>query len=227
MLGYLEFLSQHCNIPIGFIIVIIVFFTISNIIGELLEFKGKVVPEFIKFRKYFARKKRERETLAAMPDMMENLSSVPEMLDNVHKLLNDVDQHYSSDNIAMRNKWIDAVNSRLDCNESVIKEINEKIDKNSQDIANLSQDVIDLLLDRKRETIISFAEKVCDDTFPATREQFTRIFKIYEEYERIISERGLTNGEIDVAHKIINESYQVRLKNHTFIEDVRWHGLEQ
>lgn len=216
MLSYLEYINQYCNIPIGLIIVIIVFFTISNLIGEILEFKGKVVPEFIKFRKYFARKKQERETLAKMPEMM----------DNVHKLLNDVNQHYSSDNITMRNKWIDDVNYRLDNHESVIKEINSKIDVNSEDITNLREDIIDLLADNKREIIISFAEKVVDDDFPVTREQFGRIDRIYQEYERIIDERGIKNGEIDVAHKIIEEAYQVRLKNHTFIEDVRWHGLE-
>ena len=210
MLSALEFFNEHFTIP-GFVLTVFaIIWLLMNIVGEALEFKGKVVPECMKVRKYLARKKQERETLAAIPGMMEN----------VNTLLNDVNQHYSNDNICKRNNWIDKVNSRLDSNEAVVKEINRKIDKNSRDI-------VDLLLDNKRETIISFAEKVSNDSFPATREQFTRIFKIYEEYERIIEERGLTNGEIDVAHKIINESYQVRLKNHTFIEDIRWHGLEQ
>ena len=217
MLGYLEYIGQYTNIPIGLIIAIIVFFAISNLIGEILEFRGKVVPELFKIRKYFARKKQERETLAKMPEMM----------DDVHKLLNDVNQHYSADNITMRNKWIDDVNYRLDNHESVIKEINSKIDVNSEDITNLREDIIDLLADNKREIIISFAEKVVDDDFPVTREQFGRIDRVYQEYERIINERGIKNGEVDVAHKIIEEAYQYRLVNHSFIEDVRWHGLEQ
>ena len=148
------------------------------------------------------------------------LAKLPETLDNVQSLLNDVNCHYSEDNIAKRNSWIENVNVRLDDHEAIVKEINRKIDKNSEDIT-------DLRLDNKRETIIDFAEKVCDDSFPATREQFTRILKIYSEYQRIIDERGLTNGEIDVAHKIIEEAYQHRLVTHTFVEDVRWHGLEQ
>jgi len=210
VLGYLEYINQYTNIPVGLVIAIVVFFAISNLIGEILELSGKVVPEFVKFRKYFARKKQERETLARMPEMMSD----------VQKLLSDVDQHYSTDNIAMRNKWIDAVNTRLDDHEEIVREINRKLDKNSEDIT-------DLRVDNKRETIISFAEKVADYKFPATREQFNRIFKIHEEYERIIKERGLTNGEIDVAYKIIEEAYQHRLINHSFIEDVRWHGFEQ
>ena len=213
MIAYMEILG----IPLSVIVVIVAILFITNLIGELLEFRGKVVPEFIKFRKYFSRKKQERETLRRMPEMM----------DSVTELLDDVNKHYSSDNIKKRDCWITTVNSNLDNYEDVINGINAKIDKNSSDVTSLREDVIDLLLDNKRETIIAFAEKVCNDDFPATREQFTRILKIYNEYERIISERGLTNGEIDVAHKIIQESYQHRLLNHTFIEDVRWHGLEQ
>lgn len=210
VLSYIEYINQYTNIPIGLVIIIIAFFAISNLIGEILEFKGKVVPEFIKFRKYFARKKRERETLAKMPAMMSDMKS----------LVEDFNSHYSNDNMAKRDCWIASVDDRLNDNELVIKEINRKIDENSDAI-------VDLLLDNKRETIIAFAEKVCNENYPVTREQFHRIFKVYEQYENIISERGLTNGEIDVAHKIIEESYQQRLVNHTFIEDVRWHGLEQ
>lgn len=210
MLSSIEFLNQYFSIPTVALAAFAVFWLISNVIGWFLDLKGKVVPEFFNMKKYFARKKQERETLAKMPEMMKDMQS----------LLNDVNKHYSDDNITKRNKWIDGVNSRLDDNESIINEINRKLDRNNEDI-------IDLLVDNKRDAIISFAEKVADNSFPATREQFTRIFKIHEEYERIISQRNLTNGEINVAYKIINESYQVRLKNHTFIEDIRWHGLEQ
>ena len=60
-----------------------------------------------------------------------------------------------------------------------------------------------------------------DDNAPVTREQFNRIFKMYEEYETIIESNGLTNGEVDVAFRIITESYENHMRNHTFIEDVR------
>ena len=55
---------------IGFVLVGI-FFGIQAI-GETLEFKGKVVPEFIKIRKYFARKKKEHEALKKMPDLIDD-----------------------------------------------------------------------------------------------------------------------------------------------------------
>ena len=210
MLDYLKYLTEVFEIPVLAIGLIIVILVVMNIIGELLEFKGKVVPECMKIRKYFARKKKERETL----------EKIPETIDEIKKAFADFNSHYSNDNITARNEWINTVNAKLADNESVVHEINRKLDANSEA-------VVALLVDNKRETIISFAEKVSDDGFPATREQFTRIDRIYQEYERIISERGLKNGEVDVAYKIIEEAYQTRLKNHTFIEDVRWHGLEK
>ena len=51
MLDYIEYL----NIPEKALLVLVSIFFVMQIIGELLEFKGKVVPEFFKIRKYFKR----------------------------------------------------------------------------------------------------------------------------------------------------------------------------
>ena len=53
MINYIEFL----NIPTRVAISVIMLFFIMQVVEEVLEFKGKVVPEFIKIRKYFSRKK--------------------------------------------------------------------------------------------------------------------------------------------------------------------------
>ena len=31
----------------------------------------------------------------------------------------------------------------------------------------------------------------------------------------------MTNGEVDIAHRIIQESYEQRIRTHSFIEDAR------
>ena len=56
MIGYLEYL----DVPVKVGLVIIGSFLVMQIIGEFLEFKGKVVPEFLKVRKFFSRRKREK-----------------------------------------------------------------------------------------------------------------------------------------------------------------------
>ena len=76
MIAYLDYL----NLPTKIGLVIIGLLVILQVIGELLEFKGKIVPEFMKIRKYFSRKKKEREDIART-------------LKDVQSLLNDVNDH--------------------------------------------------------------------------------------------------------------------------------------
>ena len=204
MLSYIEYL----NLPSKVALTLVGVFLFLQILGEILEFKGKIVPEFLKIRKYFARKKKERETL-----------------NNVNRLLSDIDKHYSKDNIAMRDKWMKEVNDHISCSEqrikeqdSLMRELSEKLDKNN-DVT------LSILIENKRNAIIDFAAKVIDEGYPVTKEQFNRILKIYEEYESIIEENGLTNGEVDISIHIIRESYERHLKNHTFIEDVRGYNI--
>ena len=205
MLGYIEYL----NLPTKIVVVMVIILFIIQIIGELIEFKGKTVPEIMKVRKYFKRKKMEREVF----------KEVPRILDEVKKSLAEFDSHYSKDNIQKRNSWIEAVNTQLQQNNESIRIFNEKLDKSYADI-------LSLLIDNKRNTIINFASFVIDDKNPVTREQFNRVFKLYEEYEDIIEKNGLTNGEVDIAYRIITESYEEHMRNHSFVENVRGYEMK-
>ena len=88
-----------------------------------------------------------------------------------------------------------------------------------------NEDTLALLIDNKRNTIINFASKVIDENTPVTREQFNRIFKIHKEYEEIIESNKLTNGEVDIAFRIITEAYEAHMRNHSFIEDIRGYNI--
>ena len=200
MLEYLEYL----NLPVKIGVAIVGLFLISQVIGELIELKGKTVPEIIKIRKYFARKKKERQT---MRDMVQTI-------DDVKKTLNELNMHYSTDNINMRDNWIKSVNSKLEQNDIYIKKLEQMLDKNNRD-------TLSLLVDSKRNSIINFASFVINGKTPVTREQFNRIFKLYEEYEEIIKSNGMKNGEVDIAIRIIKESYECHMKNNTFVEDLK------
>lgn len=203
-MGGLMDAMEYLRIPGIIAISLIALFFIMQIIGEFLEFKGKVVPEFLKIRKYFARKKKERQTIRQMPDTLRD----------VQILLNDVNKHYDADNIAKRDNWINWVNGQAKIYDYSIAELEKKMDKNNEI-------TLSLLIEHKRNVILDFASRVVDEKYPATREQFHRVFKIYEEYEKIIEENDLTNGEVDIAYRIITEAYEDRLKEHSFIEDIR------
>lgn len=72
MINYIEFL----NVPAKIAIVLVGLFLVIQVIGELLEFKGKVVPEFAKIRKVFARRKKERMLLQKMEKTIDPKSSL-------------------------------------------------------------------------------------------------------------------------------------------------------
>ena len=198
---------EYLKVPQNWIVVVIGAFCVMQCIGEFLEFKGKIVPEFLKIRKYFQRKKKEREVLAEMPTV----------LAEVKTLLNNVDQHYSADNITKRDNWMQWVNDKskeYDNYGACLAELRMKMDENNAI-------TLSLLIENKRSAIIDFASKVIDEKYPVTREQINRVFKTYKEYEEIIEQHHLTNGETDIAIRIIQESYEQHMRNHTFVEDVR------
>lgn len=200
MLNYIEYLNVPSQIAIALIAVLFVL----QLIGEFLNFKGKAVPEIMSIRKYFARKKSERKVIRELPNTIQDLKNI----------VNNIDKHYNADNIAMRDKWIDSVNNKFMMEDKLVRDLDKKLDE-------ANKDIVSILVDNKRDTIIDFASRVSNSSVLVTKEQFNRVFKLYKEYEDLISKNGLTNGEVDIAYRIIVESYEEHLSNHTFIEDTR------
>lgn len=204
MLSYLEYLNQYLNVPAKVIIVLVALFLGMQIVGELLEFKGKVVPEILKIRKYIARKKEERK------DTVNTLKEVK-------TLLTDVNEHYSVDNITKRDSWMQWINERAKVYDASVEELTAL-----RDALHANNELtLDLYINVNRNRIIDFASKIANDNIAVSREEFNRIFKVYDEYEAILDKYNKTNGEVDIAHRIITESYEKHMKNHSFIEDIR------
>ena len=204
MLGYLEYLKLPAAVA-GAIVGILL---VANLVGELLELKGKVVPEFMKIRKYFKRKRDEKRENA-------------ETLKAVKLLLADVNAHYSADNISKRDAWMNWVNSRADVYDNSIIEIKDNLALVTSALQDNSKLTEELFVQSSRDRIIDFGILVADGEKIVSREQFHRIFKVHEDYEKFLKKRGLTNGETDIAMRVINESYATHMREHTFLEDVR------
>lgn len=200
MINYLEYL----NTPTKIGALIIFAFLVMQIIGEILEFKGKIVPEFVKVRKYFARKNQER-------------AQINDTLQKVQVLLNDVNQHYSADNITKRNAWMQWVNDRAIVYDASVAELTALKDA----LKSNNELTLDLYININRNRIIDFASKIANDNVMVSREEFNRIFKTYKEYEEVLEKHNKTNGEVDIAISIIKDSYTTHMKNHSFIEDMR------
>lgn len=204
LIAYLEYLKENLNMPTKIGVIIILLFVITQIIGELLELKGKVVPEFVKIRKYFDRKKKEK-------------AEANKVLKQVKTLLSDVNDHYSQDNITKRNEWMQWVNERAKVYDEAVVELMSLKDA----LASSNELVLDLYINVNRNRIIDFASKISKDDVPVSREEFNRIFKTHSEYEDVLEKHNKTNGEVDIAMRIIEDSYAQHMKNHSFIEDIR------
>lgn len=191
-------LAQYLSLPTTAVLILAGLYLAMNIIGEILEAKGKIVPELMKIRKYFARKRTERETLAKMAPFMDEVQS-----------------HYSPSSLEKRDKWMESVDKQL-------ADTNEWRSSISGQLAENRAITLAILIENKRSEILNFASYVIKDENPVTHEQFRRTFKVYDEYEAILNKNNMTNGEINTAIRIIRESYETHLRNQTFVEDTRW-----
>lgn len=204
MINYIEYLG----LPVTVGIVIIGIVLVVQLAGEILEFKGKVVPEFMKVRKIFSRRKKERKETS-------------QTLREVQKLLGEVNAHYSEDNISKRNSWMEWVNERAKVYDESIVEISKNLSDVTQALKDNTKLTEEMFIQSSRDRIIDFATKVANESAPVSREEFNRIFKVYDKYEKYLEDHKMTNGEIDIAYRIIKDSYEKHMRSHSFIEDVR------
>ena len=113
------------------------------------------------------------------------------------------------------------VNDRAVVYDNSIVEISKKLDDAVVALKDNTKMTEEVFVQGSRDRIIDFATKVGNSDSMLSREEFNRIFKVYDKYEKFLEERGLTNGEVDIAIRIIRESYEQHMKHHTFIEDLR------
>ena len=208
MLDYIKFLNDYINVPAKLIAGVIILLLCLQLVGELLEFFGKVAPSFMKIRKN-AKAKLEKEM---QRDAL--LAAAAEALEKNNKKLDEFTALYSNDNMTKRKIWMESVNSGISTNKDDIHALTEKLEK----IYDISmKDHVEAL----RSVIIGFANRVSDKNGALTHEEFRRAFAAHEDYEAFLKEHGLTNGQVDVAYRVISEDYADRLRNHEFLEDIR------
>lgn len=197
-------IMEYLQVPLWIIGAVIGLLLILNIIGSILDFKGRVWPEIVNFRGWRRRKREEKAKQA-------------KLLEDVQNALSEMKSHYSPEKLAERNAWMDWVNQRANVYDASVKELAQ-----FKDTLEVTKELtLDLYINMNRNRIIDFAGKVINEDVPVSREEFNRIFKIYGEYEEILEKYGKTNGEVEVSIRIIRESYETHMRNHTFIEDSR------
>lgn len=195
---------EYLQIPLWIICIVAGLLLVLNIIGSILDVKGKIWPEIVNFRGRCRRKKEEKEKQS-------------KLLENVQQSLSEMKAHYSPEKIAERDAWMNWVNERAKVYDASVIELTK-----FKDTLEVTKELtLDLYININRNRIIDFAGKVINEDITVSREEFNRIFKIYAEYEDILEKYNKTNGEVEVSIEIIREAYENHMRNHTFIEDSR------
>lgn len=91
----------------------------------------------------------------------------------------------------------------------------EKSDAHDAEMKDNIQRLTDMFVDKQindyRWEIINLADKISSGK-TASKECLRHAISTYEKYEKIITDHGLVNGEVEISIKVIRDSYQQRLK---------------
>lgn len=97
---------------------------------------------------------------------------------------------------------------------STVSEMQKKLDE-TFDIA------LSTWVDNQRGAILNFANRLARDDKNVANEEFKHVMSLYQNYEDTLEKYNMSNGQVDVAYRIITEDYKKRLENREFIEDIR------
>ena len=199
------------GIPGSIAVVMLIIFAVLQLIGEFIEAFGKVAPTFLKVRKIFTKKSQ------ALKDSTDTLKEVKD-------LLKEVNAHYSEDNIAKRDKWMQWVNDRAVVYDSKVEELIElksALTAIAEALKDNTATTDNLYKESCRTTIINFSHIAGNPLNIISEEEFRRVQKVYEDYERFLAERNEPNGQVENCYSVIQEAYQERLRTNNFLESMR------
>ncbi len=174
---------EFLGIPATIAIVLVGLFLILQIIGELCEIKGKIVPEFLKIRKYFQRKKQEKEGINRM------------ILDCKQALL-EFNSHYSPANIAKRDTWMHEVDDSVRSNDELIQKLDGKMDKLLEtnealttQLEQVKSNVLENEADRLRSELFDCGNR-CRRRIRLHPEEMDHIRDVYRKYSEVLHQNG-------------------------------------
>lgn len=78
-------------------------------------------------------------------------------------------------------------------------------------LSEIKTDLTEERIERKRWNILNFADELRHSENNPDRERFDNVFRDYDDYERIIHEKGLKNGFVEESIKFIKLKYQEML----------------
>lgn len=189
---------EFLGIPATIAIVLVGLFLILQIIGELCELKGKIVPEFLKIRKYFKRKKQEKE-------------DTKQMIQDCKQALLEFNSHYNPANIAKRNNWMHEVDNSVRCNDEFIQKLDGKMDKllaNNEalttQLEQVKSNVLENEADRLRSELFDCGNR-CRRRIRLHPEEMEHIRAVYQKYSEVLHQNDTGEAEFKFIMNYYNK----------------------
>jgi len=95
------------------------------------------------------------------------------------------------------------------------KDVEEKLSMVDKKVDLVQVDLQNHKVESWRRDILEFADSLMMGK-RRTREQFDYVVRLHDSYEKYIEERGIDNGQIDLAYKHISKCYQECRDNNSF-----------
>lgn len=194
--------AEYLNIPIIVVSAIIGIYLVINLITAILDFKGKVAPEFINLRKFF-RTRREKKQAAK-----QLIQKQGELLEKVNTTLTDINQHYSADHITKRDEWIHWVDDRAKVYDNSVEVLSKTVEKLDEVSILVYKSYLHDCVDR----ILHLADLIGGAEGKIPQERFQQAFELHEEYEKLVEKTHDPNHRVDTAWEVITNAYKESFK---------------
>lgn len=102
------------------------------------------------------------------------------------------------------------------CGSKLNEDLRKDIKEMKSDIEKLDNKVDSNEIDRIRWEILDFSNS-CRNKRKHTRDEFLHIIELNQKYHKIIKEKGIENGQIDLEYDFIEGIYKKCLENNSFL----------
>lgn len=96
------------------------------------------------------------------------------------------------------------------------KDLKEELNKTNDKLDKIGDLVLNMRIENMRAQMLGFGSNCRTHTY--SREQYLEIFELYNNYEELLKENGLTNGKVEITMEIIHDRFKWCEENKQFLE---------
>lgn len=102
------------------------------------------------------------------------------------------------------------------CGQQINADVKAEIDSLKSSLNDIDDRVVQGEIDRIRYEILSFSNS-CRKKQKHTRDEFVHIIELNQKYHRLIAEKQIKNGQLDIEYEFIESVYKKCLENNSFL----------